>query len=89
MRIKTDLKNLQINLEDYWPDWSDPRTDRRLVKIKDRLEALELWEKNLLLLYAREGSYRKVGDILSVSYGSVSHFIKIIRNKLLNGISIY
>ena len=49
LAAKVDLTDLQA----YWPDWEDEETDERLFDIKDKLESLQLYEKNILLLYAK------------------------------------
>ena len=48
LAAKVDLTDLQA----YWPDWEDEETDERLFDIKDKLESLQLYEKNILLLFS-------------------------------------
>lgn len=65
------------------PDWNDPATSERLIQIKDRFNALEQWERNIIALYAKLGSYRKVGAFLFCSHTAVIKTIKRIKTKLL------
>ena len=78
LAAKVDLTDLQA----YWPDWEDEEKDERLFDIKDKLESLQLYEKNILLLYAKYQSVRKVGSIIGISIGLVSKEINKIKRKL-------
>lgn len=78
LAAKMDLSDLNA----YWPDWEDEETDERLFDIKDKLESLELYEKNILLLYAKYQSVRKVGSAIGISMGLVSREINKIKRKL-------
>ena len=78
LAAKVDLTDLQA----YWPDWEDEETVERLFDIKDKLESLQLYEKNILLLYAKYQSVRKVGSIIGISIGLVSKEINKIKRKL-------
>ena len=78
LAAKVDWTDLQA----YRPDWEDEETDERLFDIKDKLESLQLYEKNILLLYAKYQSVRKVGSIIGISIGLVSKEINKIKRKL-------
>ena len=79
---KRTLAEFNEDLNEYYPDWDDPVTDERLFNIKDKLESLEKYELNLILLYAKYSSYRKVADMLSVNRTSVYRYLVNIKNKL-------
>ena len=79
---KRTLAEFNEDLNEYYPDWDDPVTDERLFNIKDKLESLEKYELNLILLYAKYSSYRKVADMLVVNRTSVYRYLVNIKNKL-------
>lgn len=82
--MKVKSRSLNLNLSEYLPDWNDPATDQRLLDIKDKFENLEDWERNILGLYAKLGSYSKVGEFLLVDKTTAFYAVKRIKNKLLN-----
>lgn len=82
--MKVKSRSLNLDLSEYLPDWSDPATDRRLFDIKDKFNQLEDWERNILGLYAKLGTYRKVGEFLLVDKTTAFYAVKRIKNKLLN-----
>lgn len=79
---KRTLAEFNEDLNEYYPDWDDRVTDERLFNIKDKLESLEKYELNLILLYAKYSSYRKVADMLGVNRTSVYRYLVNIKNKL-------
>lgn len=81
--MKLKSRSLNLNLSEYFPDWNDPATDQRLLDIKDKFLQLEEWERNILALYAKLGTYRQVGRFLFCSHSAVIKVIKKIKTKLL------
>ena len=81
--MKLKSRSLNLDLSEYMPDWNDPATDERLINLKERFNNLEQWEKNILALYAKLGTYRKVGDFLFCSHSAVIKTVKKIKTKLL------
>ena len=82
--MKVQSRSLNLNISEFLPDWNDPATSDRLIAIKDKFIALEQWEKNIIALYAKLGSYKAVGTFLLVDKTAIYYTIKNIKNKLLN-----
>ncbi|MCD7936278.1 MAG: hypothetical protein LUG98_05400 [Tannerellaceae bacterium] len=68
--------------KEYEPDTSIFRDEGLAQQLMVRLWRLEEHEINLFILYTEIPSYRKVGEILGVSYGTVKNEMDKIRRKL-------
>lgn len=70
-------------IEDYNLDFgmfSD--LDDRLLEMEDSWNNLNQSERNLVILYAELGSFRKVGDVLNITHSTVRKYFNKIKTKL-------
>lgn len=70
-------------IEDYNLDFgmfSD--LDDRLLEMEDNWNNLNQSERNLVILYAELGSFRKVGNVLNITHSTVRKYFNQIKTKL-------
>ena len=77
-----ELKAIMADYE-YNPDILSEE-DERTIKIKHALTKLPLADKIIFCLQTDIQSFRKVGNILGISYTSVFNEFKRIRNEIIN-----
>ena len=75
------LKSLMI---DYTFNTANTEYDDSMVNIINKLDTLSQPDKIILLLYAELQSFRKLADVLNVSFTTAYHCIQNIRKKLLD-----
>lgn len=77
-----ELKAIMADYE-YNPDILSDE-DERTIKIKHALTKIPLADKIIFCLQTDIQSFRKVGNILGISYTSVFNEFKRIRNEIIN-----
>ena len=83
MKITSEeLKAIMADYE-YNPDILSEE-DERTIKIKHALTKIPLADKIIFCLQTDIQSFRKVGNILGISYTSVFNEFKRIRNEIIN-----
>ena len=94
MATSGDIKNSEMKITseelkailadyEYNPDILSDE-DERVTKIKYALTKLPLADKIIFCLQTDIQSFRKVGNILGISYTSVFNEFKRIRNEIIN-----
>lgn len=74
----TDIQGLYL---DYAPDGTE---DDELLRIKERVAALDTPSKNIWLLYCENGTYTSVARILHSSPPTVKRKVEKIRERILS-----
>jgi len=86
-----DLRDIVRDFREIAPDYA-PNPDALFNEEDDRIrrlkaviaDALEPWERNVIILYADCGSLRKLGKRLGLSHSSVRRVVDEIKAKILD-----